>query len=280
MPRIRSIHPEACDSDKLAALPASAERTLWRLITHTDDDGRGEDRPKLLAAKLYPLVDDMDADAVDRDLADLEAVGLVVRYEVDGRRYYAIPTFGEWQSPRHPKPSRYPEPPPVTAVRGNRTAERGNDTADRRKPTAGEERRGEEVGEGNHSTAAVDSDDGFDEFWVAYPRGRAGKPGGDGARKPARSKWRRMTDDQRRLALVAVRHYAQHISQPDAPHAAHASTWLNQERWEQWQTPAQSTPPRSGAPPERVRRELVVGSTEWEARQAELLKLEEEMLGA
>lgn len=111
MPRIRSIHPDTCDSEKLSNISASAERTFFRLLTHTDDAGRGEDRPKLLASKLYPLHDDMDAGAVDADLAALNAVGLLVRYTVGSKHYYVVPTFSDWQSPKRPTPSKLPAPP-------------------------------------------------------------------------------------------------------------------------------------------------------------------------
>ena len=267
MPRIRSIHPEACDSDKLAMLTDSAERTLWRLITHTDDEGRGEDRPKLLAAKLYPLVDDKTADDIDRDLDELEQVGLLVRYEVDGRRYYAIPTFDDWQSPRHPKPSKHPAPPEPAPVRRTRTADRRNSTAG-----VGE---GVGVGEVNPLSPPATVDDGFDRFWQQYPRGPAGKPGGDGSRKKAHAAWKRMTAAQREAAHVAIANYAAYLRTPDAPKPAHASTWLNQERWEQWQTPAR---PQSRDGP-AGRRPAVVGSDDWDRQRAEQEALEAAVFG-
>ena len=268
MPRIRSIHPDACDSDKLATLSDSAERTLWRLITHTDDEGRGEDRPKLLAAKLYPLVDDKTADDVDRDLDELQQVGLLVRYQVEGRRYYCIPTFPDWQSPRHPKPSKHPAPDQADATI------RRNGTANRRNSTAGV---GEGVGEGvvNPLSPPAPVDDGFDRFWQQYPRGPAGKPGGDGSRKKAHAAWKRMSQNSRDLAHTAVLNYAAYLRTPDAPKPAHASTWLNQERWEQWQTPARPQSrdgPTGGRPAE-------IGSAEWEQRERELKAFEEAVLG-
>lgn len=82
----------------------------------------------------------------------------------------------------------------------------------------------------------------FERFWQAYPKGQAGKPGGDGPKKPARSKWRKLTKAQREAALVGVENYRKHVEKPDSPFAAHATTWLNQERWEQWQEPAEGAP--------------------------------------
>jgi hypothetical protein len=90
------------------------------------------------------------------------------------------------------------------------------------------------------------ADDGFDEFWSRYPRGPAGKLGGDGAKKTAQASWKRMTVGQRRLALAAIDNYSAYLNEPGSPNAAHASTWLNQERWEQWQTPAKPKHQASG----------------------------------
>lgn len=235
MPRIRSIHPDACDSEKLAALSDSAERTLWRLITLTDDDGRGEDRPKLLAAKLYPLVDDKTADDLDRDLGELDEVGLIVRYQVEDRRYYAIPTFGDWQSPRHPRPSKYPPPPAITA-------DRRNGTANRRHAPAGEEvGSGSGSGEVNPSSTDVDTDDRFDEFWDAWPP-RNGKK----LNKPkAHQQWRSKVKPAERDAAITGAHHYRTASDSGLAGAMDAFRWLRDRAWPDWQDPA--APPATRA---------------------------------
>lgn len=112
MPRIRSIHPDICDDEVLADVSAYAERTFLRLWTHLDDKGRGIDNAKLWKGKLYPLHDDVTSDRVERDLAELTARGLLIRYEVEGKRYLcAKPSaWAKYQRPQHPTPSRLPEP--------------------------------------------------------------------------------------------------------------------------------------------------------------------------
>ena len=110
MARIRSIHPDACDNEKLAALSHGAERTLWRLITHADDDGRGIDNPKLLAAKLFPLVDDVDADTLDAFLDELVVAGVLERYRVGDKGYFEVHDFGDWQKPKRKVDSKHPAP--------------------------------------------------------------------------------------------------------------------------------------------------------------------------
>ena len=252
MPRIRSIHPDACDSEKLSMLSDSAERTFFRLLTHADDEGRGEDRCKLIAAKLYPLHDEKDAGTVDADLDELQEVGLLVRYRVDGRGFFDIPTFEDWQKPRHPSPSKYPDPsqadPEPTEPDDSSTADGGTVTAERGKPHAGVGVGvgvgvGGGVGEGGAD--APDGDDradpvaeSFEEFWQAYPRhAKNGKPGGGGDRKPALRRWRNMSQRQRDQALQAVGNYRAWCESPDGEFPKHAATWLNAESWESWLDP-------------------------------------------
>lgn len=112
MPRIRSVHPDLCDDETLAEVSAYAERTWIRLWTHLDDKGRGVDNPKLWKGKLYPLHDDVTSERVERDLAELTACGLLIRYEVAGKRYLCAKpsTWAKYQRPQHPTPSKLPEP--------------------------------------------------------------------------------------------------------------------------------------------------------------------------
>lgn len=113
MPRIRSVHPDICDDEVLAEVTAYAERTFIRLWTHLDDKGRGVDNPKLWKGKLYPLHDDVTSDRVERDLVELAACGLLIRYEVDGKRYLCAKAdaWAKFQRPQHPTPSKLPPPP-------------------------------------------------------------------------------------------------------------------------------------------------------------------------
>ena len=119
MPRIRSIHPDTCDDEVVAELSAYAFRTWVLLWTHMDDKGRAVDSAKLWAGKLYPLNDKMTTERVEKDLAELAAAGLLVRYEVDGRRFLTAKpsSWAKWQKPQHPTPSKLP-PPPVGSDSG------------------------------------------------------------------------------------------------------------------------------------------------------------------
>jgi len=108
--RIRSVHPDICQSEAMAAISASGERTFVRLWTHCDDDGRCVDNPRLIKAALYPLHEDVTATTLETDLLELTDAGLIVRYAVDGKRYLVIRSWAEYQHPQRPRASKYPPP--------------------------------------------------------------------------------------------------------------------------------------------------------------------------
>jgi hypothetical protein len=109
--RIRSIHPDALKSEKLQAASAEAERCYWRLLTHCDDEGRAEDDARLFRSWLFPLDDDLRASTVEGWLSELASLGLIVRYETDGRRYLAVTQWDRFQKPRKRFDSHLPPPP-------------------------------------------------------------------------------------------------------------------------------------------------------------------------
>lgn len=282
MARIRSIHPDLHRDKTLAQASATAERTFVRLWCHLDDDGRGEDDPDLLKADLYPRHREMGPGEIEADLAELDKLGLVIRYVIEGERYLACKasTWAKYQRPQKKMDSVLPPPPersnvptgdlhdqddsptgplpPVVEGRG----EGVGGEASRDKSRSGRATRlpdgwipeADEAGpsrpvptQPNQKDRAADATppadpvtESFNRFWELYPRGQAGKTGGDGARKPTLQRWRRLTNAEREACLKAVDHYRRHVESPDGPHAAYALTWLNQERWEQWQTPGAS----------------------------------------
>lgn len=116
MPKIRSIHPDACRSRKLATVSAEAERFYWRLQTECDDEGRAEDHPQLLWATCVPLVPGASAEAVDGWLQELHEAGLVRRYAVGGDRFLEVVKWGDYQHPKYRAESKIPAPPATGAV--------------------------------------------------------------------------------------------------------------------------------------------------------------------
>lgn len=111
MPRIRSIKPDMRRSLTVCAWPYVVRWTFVGLPGYLDDYGRGIDDTRLVKAELYPLDDDMTAKKIDGHLRTIAETGPLCRYEIDGRRYMHITSWGEHQKPAHPTPSRIPPCP-------------------------------------------------------------------------------------------------------------------------------------------------------------------------
>jgi hypothetical protein len=111
MPRIRSIHYDACKSEKLQSASAEAERCYWRLLPHCDDEGRAEDDVRFLRSEMFPIAEPpLPARVVDSWLQELDRLGLIHRYVVDGRRYLVVTRWHDYQKPQHAKDSVLPAP--------------------------------------------------------------------------------------------------------------------------------------------------------------------------
>ncbi len=112
MARIRSIKPEFFTSEVVSALPISTRLTFIGLWTHVDDNGVAVDNEKLIAAAIWPLEDDPleTLRSLSGDLQRLSTAGLIVRYEVSGRRFLYVSGWDEHQKVSHPSKPRYPRP--------------------------------------------------------------------------------------------------------------------------------------------------------------------------
>lgn len=108
MPRLRTLKPEFFTHEVLAELSPLHRLLYAGLWCHADREGRLKDRPRYLRTVILPY-DDCDVEAL---LVGLQSRGFIVRYEVGGIRYIAIPTFPEHQKP-HPREaaSEIPAPP-------------------------------------------------------------------------------------------------------------------------------------------------------------------------
>lgn len=261
MARIRSVHPDICASQTLAQLPAHLERTFVRFWTHCDDHGRCEDRPRLIKAGIYPEHDEITWERLDGELWELDAAGLIIRYESGGKAYIAVCSWSEYQHPQKPRPSKFP-PPPETDDNG--TPDDPSGTATRRvRDTSGNgmglerERERETGGEKETVTAApkpslalvapdtpssptatapaYPSD--FEAFWTLYPR--------KVAKREASTAWRKARGDANWEAITTGLHRsiaAWEAERRPADKIPHASTWLNGRRWEDDHTAPQVTP--------------------------------------
>lgn len=111
MAKIRSISPNACESVRLGQISDGAERLYWRLQTHCDDAGRAADDPRVIWGQCCIQIEAWTPATVDQHLAELHEIGLIVRYQADGRRYLEVDQFTRFQHPKRPTPSKLPGVP-------------------------------------------------------------------------------------------------------------------------------------------------------------------------
>ena len=111
MARIRTIKPEAFQSDTLSGLSVESERTFLALLTQADDVGRFRDQPAVLNGAIWPLRPDHTVRDMEYDLSELVRVGIGCRYEVGDRKYMHIPSFLDHQRINRPTASKIPACP-------------------------------------------------------------------------------------------------------------------------------------------------------------------------
>ena len=104
----RVLKESICTSDNIEQLTPFHETMFYRLIVNCDDYGRMDARPKILAAKLFPLKDIRTNQIID-GLRALTSAELVILYEVDGKPFVQMKTWERHQQIRAKK-SKYPSP--------------------------------------------------------------------------------------------------------------------------------------------------------------------------
>jgi hypothetical protein len=242
MARIRSIKPEFCTSESIAALSIPCRLHFAMLWTHADDHGRGADNARLIKAALWPLDDDVDVEQIEQWQQELADNGRLIRYEVEGRRYFQVVNWTEHQHPQKPKPTPIPEPPDTCTrqVRDNDRTEMGSVPS-----VVVEERRVEGEGEVTVAPLALVApeppepsvDDLFELFWTSYPK-KVGKPG---AKKAFAKALKRAT-----VAEIGAGLKAWKAAWTDPEYIPHPQTWLNRDGWND-QLPAPKAPPMPAA---------------------------------
>lgn len=103
MPRIRSLKPEFFEDEDLAELHFWIRILYQGLWTLADREGRLEDRPIRIKAKIFPY----DSVKVEDGLVALSGPKkhspnhppFIIRYEVNGEKYIQVLNFNQHQSP-------------------------------------------------------------------------------------------------------------------------------------------------------------------------------------
>lgn len=116
MARIRTIKPEFPQSESMGNVSRDARLLFIQLFTVADDEGRGRGAAPMLARLLFPYDDDAPK-LIGEWIAELERVGCVKFYQVDGSNYFQIINWASHQKIDKPTPSKFPAPTGEIATR-------------------------------------------------------------------------------------------------------------------------------------------------------------------
>lgn len=109
MARGRMIDVSFWRSENVAALPPTGRLLLAGMITYADDQGRGKAHPALLRSLVFPF-DDVALDDIRSWLELLHVNSTVTLYDVEGKSYYQLINWWEYQSLDYAAPSEHPAP--------------------------------------------------------------------------------------------------------------------------------------------------------------------------
>lgn len=96
MARIRSLKIGFFENEELALQPFEARLLFEGLWLLSDREGRLEDRPLRIKARIFPY----DALEVGALLQSLHDAGFILRYAIDGVAYIQVVNFGKHQRPK------------------------------------------------------------------------------------------------------------------------------------------------------------------------------------
>ena len=114
MGRQRMVKPEFFDSESVGTCSIAARLAFIGLWVTSDDFGNQKAQAGRLRLRVFPYDEMTDEDFMAL-LCELEEVGCIKGYEIDGTRYINIPNFQIYQTVNRPSKSSVPEPPKRTA---------------------------------------------------------------------------------------------------------------------------------------------------------------------
>ena len=106
--RARNIKPGFYENEELAECSLAARLLFPGLWMMADREGRLEDKPRRIKAKIFPY----ESFDVEPLLEELQSYGFILRYVFQGSKYIQVIAFAKHQRP-HPNEIKSTIPPPV-----------------------------------------------------------------------------------------------------------------------------------------------------------------------
>lgn len=128
MSRARSIKPEFFTDAKIGALPYGARLLFAAIWCHADLRGVFEYNPRQLRVLALPFDEGLTSNKVSEWLKAMEALGLIVRFEVDGKTWGIVRNWDKHQSistreveigTQYPPPPGWTVPPTWPSIIAN-----------------------------------------------------------------------------------------------------------------------------------------------------------------
>jgi hypothetical protein len=230
MARARNIKPGFFRNADLVELSFEERLLFIGLWTIADREGRLEDRPKQIKMELFPA-DSVDCDAM---LDSLTAIGMVARYEVDGKRYLQVINFAKHQNPhRDEKASTLPDQHghvSDTKPTSNKHCANTVQTLCKEDATTVAIVLNPDPRSLNPDPLtphAPKGDDRFETFWLAYPK----KVGKDAARKAFDKRKVDVELLATMLAAISAQTKSAMWAKDAGQYIPYPATWLNEGRW-------------------------------------------------
>ena len=110
MPRQRMVKPDFFESESLAECNHSARLCFIGLWVMSDDNGNCKLNPRRLNRQIFPD-DNLTNGEFLGLLQQLERVGCIKVYQVDGEDYLSVVNFKVYQTVKNPSKSTVPKPP-------------------------------------------------------------------------------------------------------------------------------------------------------------------------
>lgn len=220
MPRIRTIKPEFWTDEKIVELSSWARLLYIGIWNFADDNGVLEYKPKQIKLRIFPA-DDIFIEPLLEELARNK---LIQVYEHKNDKYLICCNLRKHQVIDKPRKSNLPLPENYD-INGNKLKSteimlgREGKGREKKKTCASEMREGEQK---------TKKENGFDKFWIAYPKKKA-----KGEAEKAWNKAKKNPEFDLAMIIKAVERQklTQDWKKDNGQFIPYPSTWLNQKRW-------------------------------------------------